>query len=110
MDNTKMSLEFKMETEKVNNNIIRKRCSKCSKCSMIKWSMSNKCKCNRMSRTMEWKGKKSSMGKEMNRLMVKKGKLKSNIIKNKNKSDFITSFYISILIIYFKINIIISDC
>ena len=107
MANIRMNLEFKMGMEKGINNIIRKRCNKCSRCSMTKWSMSSKCKCNRMSKIMEWKGKKSSMGKEMSRLMVKKVKLRSNIIRSKNKNDFITSFYISILIIYSKINIII---
>ena len=94
MANIKMSLESKMEMEKVNNNIIRKRCNKCSKCSMTKWSMNSKCKCNRMSRIMEWKGKKNLMEKERSRLMGKKVKQRSNIIRSKSKSDFITSFYI----------------
>ena len=60
---------------------------------------------------MGWKVRRSLMGKETSSWMAKRLKARSNIIKNRNKSDFITSIFhlLYIFLNYAYINFIISN-
>ena len=95
-----------LRKEKGRDSTTRRKCSRCSRGSMIKWSMNSRCRCSRRSRsrTTGWRERRSLMERMLkgrSRLMGRMLKGRSSIIRSRSKSDFITSiYYVDFLIIF----------